>query len=1354
MKDLDILIKASSELYNKGISHIIKGGKIKVPKNQMMSKVGRTYDMVLSNTITAFAKERKKEFFPDFIVTMFTADVYSRWLDEKTGKENVVDKNLRRVFTIIKASREEIDRQISDRLLGNVTKGLEVYIKRAVKKPFNYEGMLIRITALKTVFRRLPSPKIKAIFQEPRDYKMINKATEASDDDDVMVGAKALQSIIIRTPIFRSMIMKMLATIDNKKPVVTVEEAVEQTTDDTDNLADVIVKKKHADVGTEERENLENQEKEILDSIKKQTNESGEEGDEDKPITKADAVALASQIVAGSKGIKAFATMKQQPDEEQTAAVLTSGKALIAAAAGSGKTKTLVAKVSYLIKDKGVDPSEIFVSTFTKNAATEMKSRIKEEIGDAADNSDMFVGTLHAFSFRMLGKYGSSREREAVKNTQKGGFRFGILPKFAKEEWEQANRKKSKISPKELQLQISKWKYKGVTPDIARQENPEAGGMYAIYETLKGREKITGGEPYYKDSEASRSWSYRKNAAMKSAGRTPIVDFDDMQSDFLKIMQENPNVKKELQQRFKHFIIDECQDCNAVQLNIFHSMTENVDDSGTAWMVGDDSQCVEKQTNVLTPNGDVKVCDLKEGDDVLSYRNGQIKPQKVKHCKKTMWEYGFKINTQSGKELIMSPTHKIWASDIVIKHDMFYVYLMYKRDFGFRVGISKQTNDEGGLKGVLYGNRATQEGADKQWVLCLCKNREEALLNEQYYSLKYGVPTVVFNGENRGLNQNRLNILFEKFGENGNKILKKKNYNFDYPHWMAGGSGKCSSRKTERRVINFIAHSSKVSHVSLEWTGDDLDDITKKYNVKLEKNNRRRLRNWFSNYREALSFAEELKNKTGAFISEKLSTPDGVMRLTTASALYEGMKLVSIDDDQNIFMDRITDIEKVDGIFYDLDIDDASNFFGNGILSHNSIYRFRGAEPEKFVALSEDPKWKLRTIKTNYRCNPQIVDAANSLVNNNKNRIPLEARPNKKGDAGIQFTRSPLENASGDVMDQVKNSVESNLEDDYKDFSVLARTNNELHDFEASCIIRGIPYKRKGGSNFFNRKEVAKTVSYITIATTKDVKAQNKAILDIYNYPMRYLPKQFVSHLERESNGRPYIEVLDDQSFQGLFGRGADNVQNLYNDLTHLIGIGSSGDTNQLISEILETEGPKGKIKDYVMADAKDEEAENEEGNEESYGGITFLLKMAEPDPSDPTLNPSNPNDFLTKIDNYKERSKELKGKRNSVTLSTIHGAKGLQWKNVTAVMAPPMVIPKEGEELSSDEIEKLEEEERRIAYVQITRAEENISVISPAYDQKGRPLPVSKFIKEAGLDIYAKDEELEKGSDTTAPAP
>lgn len=425
--------------------------------------------------------------------------------------------------------------------------------------------------------------------------------------------------------------------------------------------------------------------------------------------------------------------------------------------------------------------------------------------------------------------------------------------------------------------------------------------------------------------------------------------------------------------RYDVLVIDEAQDTNALQLEM---LARAAADGTRVIAVGDRRQCVAVDTQISTSRGAVRASRLRAGNKILAYRNGQIVEQTVKHVLPSTWTRGIKITTKNGRVLTMSPSHQIWATTPDMRgKGRTLVYLMYRPGLGFRVGVTnKCESDEN-----PYGSRAHLEKAERLWILKVCNSRHEALFWEEFFSLTYGVPTAVFETGGRDVISANCHRLFAQFGENGRLLLAALDLSFENPNWFAYSA---TSKGKARRTVHLVAHAKKGSQVSLEWSGSDLDAAMLKAGVKVcvEPGNRRRLRKFFNSYREALSFGTMLTKAAKANFRERLSTDKGHLYLLTASALIAGMCVPVLGKDTLEF-EEISKVETVDGVaFVDLDVDDASNFFGGGILSHNCIYSFRGADHDAVDNIINRFNMRTMPLTVTFRCGKAIVAEAQKIV--------------------------------------------------------------------------------------------------------------------------------------------------------------------------------------------------------------------------------------------------------------------------------------------------------------------------------------------------------------------------------------
>ena len=424
--------------------------------------------------------------------------------------------------------------------------------------------------------------------------------------------------------------------------------------------------------------------------------------------------------------------------------------------------------------------------------------------------------------------------------------------------------------------------------------------------------------------------------------------------------------------------LDEAQDTNDVVLDIVLRQTHC-----KIALVGDNFQCVGGETKLTTPSGPVSTKDLKVGDRVMSHRNGRNTFQTVNAIKKSSWERGILITTESGKKLHMSPNHKIWASDFELTGTQHIVYLMYRWDMGYRVGITNKYKDSSKL-----GQRAVSERACKLWVLDVVENREEALLKENFYSLQYGIPTCVFCGERRGLNQGRIDKIFAVFGDNGEKLLKDKNLEFEMPNYLSPNK---YVQGFERINMNIHTHSSKGTNIAFEWNEDSLaikklleDAGVMVTNAK--NHGRYRVRKYFNSYLESMKFVDYLHSLGDWFHqNEKFSVKghNGRFRMNVAASLVVGSSVL-VKDGDTIKPERIVSILGEQGEFYDISVDDTCNFFGNGILSHNSIYAFRGA-----VNAMEKINVETLSLTKSFRFGHNIAKVATAIIQSDYPDTPM-----------------------------------------------------------------------------------------------------------------------------------------------------------------------------------------------------------------------------------------------------------------------------------------------------------------------------------------------------------------------------
>lgn len=489
--------------------------------------------------------------------------------------------------------------------------------------------------------------------------------------------------------------------------------------------------------------------------------------------------------------------------------------------------------------------------------------------------------------------------------------------------------------------------------------------------------------------------------------------------------------------------------------------------------------------------------------------------------------------------------------------------------------------------------------------------------------------------------------------------------------------------------------------------------------------------------------------------------------------------------------------------------------------TNQAVNSFVGGSP-KHMADRYESGFKLKTIRTNHRCLPEIVEAANRLMANHPKTIPFEAAPDPvkpRGEASINVMSVPDQSiASQSLIDRWSNEVAA-TGGDFSRYAVLSRTRRELDTYELGCILNGVPYSRKGGGSFLQSPEMKTVMGYMNIATSNDYKSLKKSLSHVLNTPNRFFLKGDVdveqivdkavnSLARRNGTGVDQINPLDLLSTrQGIaslveslgipndwrgekaaslieqLGYALENIRNKVARNTVTPEGKYSYPTADLIDDILNIEGaPEGPAREQKTVTVKDvlvpqsRQLDDEDGAnqvldpEEAALGTVYFLKTLAVESKAMTskgMNSSNPDDFVSYIRSLNESAKdlrvnadawdreqealfpdnpELRKKAPAVTLSTIHSIKGAEWPDTSVVMThgtfPFIPRPIPGEENLNEEqrkrlAERREEEfltERQLAYVAMTRASEKLTVVSQTRDSKGRRIPPSTFILEAGL--------------------
>ena len=475
---------------------------------------------------------------------------------------------------------------------------------------------------------------------------------------------------------------------------------------------------------------------------------------------------------------------------QKQAVTAENGPVLVVAGPGSGKTRVLTQRIAYLIAAEGVRPWQILAVTFTNKAAKEMGERVNRLLPDQATEGIM-LGTFHSICSRIL-----RREAEHLPIEQN----FVIFDSD-----DQERIVKSVI--RELNINEKLYRPRSVHAAISNAKN-----------------ELIGPEQYptttYKDEVVKRVYiEYQKRLIASNA-----VDFDDMLVYTARLLEDQPSVRDKYAQRFRHVLVDEFQDTNLAQYALVKhlaSINKNI------FCVGDPDQCFPTGTNIQTPSGGKKIENLKKGDEVIAASGrGSTMSSRVSHIGKRTFKGNLvKATTRSDHIIKATPNHIVFAR-LGMNPGWHYVYLMYRKDKGYRIGIASHARSDGNSLKIGLQVRSNQENAEKIWVLKVCKDRSEAHYWEAFYSTTYGIPTTVFHvgGRRMRMSQEYIDKLFNEVDtdSNANQLMTDLGMDLRYPHYIPQG--------TFRNIVNLhyfgdgriTKESPWHAHLVVLWSSDSL----------------------------------------------------------------------------------------------------------------------------------------------------------------------------------------------------------------------------------------------------------------------------------------------------------------------------------------------------------------------------------------------------------------------------------------------------------------------------------------------------------------------------------------------------
>ncbi|HFI0234940.1 TPA: DNA helicase PcrA [Streptococcus suis] len=391
-----------------------------------------------------------------------------------------------------------------------------------------------------------------------------------------------------------------------------------------------------------------------------------------------------------------------------------------------------------------------------------------------------------------------------------------------------------------------------------------------------------------------------------------------------------------------------------------------------------------------------------------------------------------------------------------------------------------------------------------------------------------------------------------------------------------------------------------------------------------------------------------------------------------------------------------------------------------------SIYGWRGADMQNILDFEKDyPESKVVLLEENYRSTKTVLQAANEVIENNRNRRPKKLwTQNAEGDKITYYKASDENDEAIYVAGQIDQLVRSGKT--YKDFAVLYRTNAQSRTIEEALLKSNIPYTMVGGTKFYSRKEIRDVISYLNLIANP---SDNISFERVVNEPKRGVGPGTVDKIRdfATMQDMSLLEASQHIMLSGIKGKAAQAVWDFSTIIYNLRDRLDSLSVTELVEEVLNQSGYLNAlaIQGTIEANARIENIQeflsvtknfDEKGSEEEETGLETLSRFL--------------ND-LALIADTDDDSREA----SEVTLMTLHAAKGLEFPVVFLIGMEENVFPLSR---ASEEDAELEEE-RRLAYVGITRAEQILYLTNAnsrlLFGRTNYNQP-SRFIREISSDL------------------
>jgi DNA helicase-2/ATP-dependent DNA helicase PcrA len=378
-----------------------------------------------------------------------------------------------------------------------------------------------------------------------------------------------------------------------------------------------------------------------------------------------------------------------------------------------------------------------------------------------------------------------------------------------------------------------------------------------------------------------------------------------------------------------------------------------------------------------------------------------------------------------------------------------------------------------------------------------------------------------------------------------------------------------------------------------------------------------------------------------------------------------------------------------------------------------SIYSFRGANYKNILNFEKDyPNAKTILLEENYRSTGNILEAANDVIKNNIMKKDKKLWTNREKGSKIKYYRAYNEkDETNYVITKIKELLSHQVS--YKDIAILYRTNAQSRILEEAMLRENLPYRVVGSFYFYSRKEIKDLIAYLRLIHNP---SDNVSLLRVINTPKRGIGLKTIENLTREADEKR-------QSIYATISTGKELV--FKNTIEKLRALKEDLSLTELIDKVLDASGLKADLESE-----KSLEAEIKLENLEEFKSITKTFEERE--------GLISLEDFLLEISLVSD-VEDYKDDNNRISLMTVHSVKGLEFNYVFVVGLEEGIFPHMNSLMEQAELE----EERRLCYVAITRAKDELYLVNARRRTlygKEQVNPVSRFITEINDDLLQKE--------------